>query len=118
MVPRMPGESPQRDWNALLAPPPESFVEAVAAAQARHQRKMRARAWSWFAYVIIGLTFIGWLALAPYFVRSREAAWQWLTSLIWFVVLLPAMLFIIALILRRLERLVLPSAERELAGES
>jgi membrane-bound metal-dependent hydrolase YbcI (DUF457 family) len=117
MVRGMPGESPGRNWDALLQPPPESFVDAIAAARARHQRKMRSRAWTAFVYVFLALTFVGWLLLMP-FALNPPVLWAWLTGSVWLVVLLPAMIFASVVILRRLERLVLPSAERELEGES
>lgn len=108
----MPGESPGQQWDA-----PESFAVAIATAQARHKRKMRARAWTAFVYVVLGLTFLGWLALAPLPLRF-EPPLQWVAIGVWLLVVAPALFFIVTVILRRLESRVIPLAERELAAES
>jgi len=105
----MSEESPGRDWDALLNPTPLAYHQRRAAEHARARALWRTRAWSAFCAVVIVGIFIGWFALLPQLHQVPVVG-----DLIWFVVLLPSMCFVAYLILRRLERLVLPSAEREL----
>lgn len=114
MVRAMPGESPgQRDWNVLLTPPTESYDEMIAASRARHRRRMRRRAWTWFAYAVLGAVFIGWLSLFPW---ALNVPVQWLGLVAWLVAC-PLSLWITVILLNRAERLVIPSTERELELE-
>jgi hypothetical protein len=112
---RMPGESPRRDWDALLTPPPQTFAQVITAAQERRRRKMRLRAWSVFAYIVVGATFVAWFLQIGY-VLSVPPPWAWAAIPGWLLEL-PLLCFLEYLILRRLERLLLPPADRELSEE-
>jgi hypothetical protein len=115
MVRRMPGESPGRDWDVLLTPPPETPLEHANAEREHQRRRKRNFLWKLFGYTIFGLTILAWLSLGP--LMLRPGPWQWLSGAVWFIVLLPAMCAIVVVILRGLERRVIPSADRELADE-
>jgi hypothetical protein len=104
----MPGESPGRDWDALLEPKPETLSEALAAS--RHKKRMRL--WAVILVIVLGLWGLAWLAALPYALLIPHVGF-----LVWVLSPLP-MLFIMVPLLRRLERLVVPQAERELELES
>jgi hypothetical protein len=108
----MPGESPGRNWDALLRPPTD--FDRFRDEQTLARGKRIERLWSIFTAVAIGLAFLGWLALMPLALKT-PAPWGWLTGLVW-LFSLGGILFIVVVILRRLERL-LPREFRALEGE-
>ncbi len=107
----MPGESPGRDWDALLEPTP--YYRQRAADQAARRHLWRRRAWRAFVTLVIAGVFVGWLVLAPLVLPI-----PYIGALLWWVVLLPAMLTITVIAVRRLELVIRPSSERELDSES
>ena len=111
----MPGESPGRDWDALLNPP--SIWDVRRAEQAHKAMRRRQRIWSAFVIIVIAAVFLGWLSLLPWVLHVPEP-WNWVTIFGWALVLLPGLIFIAVVILRWLERRVLPATDRELAAES
>ncbi len=107
----MPGESPGRDWDALLEPTP--YYRQRAAEQAARRLLWRRRAWRAFVTLVIVGVFVGWFALMPLMLRI-----PYIGDLLWWIVLLPAMLTVTVIAVRRLELLIRPSSERELDSES
>lgn len=80
--------------------------------------RRRERLWSGFVVVVISIVFAGWLSLLPWAARMVPDPWNWLSIMGWAVVLLPVLMFIAVVILRRLERRFLPESDRELGLES
>jgi hypothetical protein len=98
----MPGESPGRDWDALLRPP--TVADAVRDAHTLKRARLIHRLWTGFVWIVIGLALLGWLSVWPWVLRA-PAPWGWLLGLGW-PVSLGVILFIVVVILRRLERLL------------
>jgi len=99
----MPGESPGRDWDALLRPP--SVFDQLRDERALKRGKRVSQFWTVFVWIVIGVTMLGWLSLLPWALRVPDP-WIWLSLAGW-LILLGVMLFIVVFILRRLERLLL-----------
>lgn len=106
----MPGESPGRDWDALLTPP-YSLDEVLAAAKARHHRRRKQRIWKVFTLVVIGIVFVAWCVLCWNAISLPGIV----LAVAFFS--LPLMLFATGVFLRWLENIFFPSTERELALE-
>jgi hypothetical protein len=99
----MPGESPGRDWDTLLRPPSDfdKLRDERALKRARRIERIRLV----FSWIVIGVTFLGWLSLLPWAMRPPDP-WIWLSLGGW-LALLGVLLFIVGVILRQLERLLL-----------
>jgi hypothetical protein len=107
----MPGESPGRDWDALLSAPPPNVFQRRAAERAEHRRKWRMRWWK--AACVAALAAVTWLWLMRGSIAlliPHVGFFVWMAEY-------PLLIAIVVIVLRRLERLVIPSAYRELEGE-
>ena len=112
----MSEESPERDWEALLEPEKITIWEQRRRERALKAMRRRDRIWTVFTWIVIGVVFLIWLALFPWATRV-PGPWNWLTWPAW-ILLFPSLLFVTVVILRWLERRVLPGPDQELLLES